>query len=371
MGERTADAVVVGAGIAGACVALELARAGLHVTVLERSVPGAEASSAAAGILSPSMEAREGGIALELGKRSAALHATWAETLRERHGIDVGHRRCGVLLASFGAAETQGAAELLARVVDAGIEARAMSGDEARRLEPSLAGDVQSALVFDEDAQVDPRALLRALLIAAEAAGVRFVSGAYVDGVVVEQGRVRGVRTTREQLATNRVVVAAGSWTSLVAGLGLRSDAVRPVRGQMLATEWRPPIFRRIVFSGQGYVVARPDGRVICGSTMEEAGFRRDVTLGGLEQIARTARRIAPLLEHAPVLDSWSNFRPATPDGLPLIGRTAVDGLLLATGHFRNGILLAPITATLIRELIESDSTSLDIRTLSPLRFAG
>src|SRR5690606_29535403 len=204
-----------------------------------------------------------------------------------------------------------------------------------------------------DEAQVEPPRLLRALAIAAERAGARFRTGATARRVVVERGRVVGVDLGGEIVEADRVVVAAGSWTSLLPGLALGEDVIFPVRGQIAHCETRAPLLRRIVFGAGGYVVPRPDGRALVGATAERVGFRREVTLAGLERMASIARGIAPALLEAPFVEARVSFRPATPDGLPLVGRTAAPGLLVSSGHYRNGILLAPLSGELVADLLE------------------
>ncbi|MEM1417680.1 MAG: FAD-dependent oxidoreductase, partial [Myxococcota bacterium] len=191
--------------------------------------------------------------------------------------------------------------------------------------------------------------------------------------VGVEAGRCRGVRLGAERLDAAHVVVAAGSWTSLVPGLGLDAARVHPVRGQVLLTETRPPLFRCLVFGAHGYVCTRPDGRVLCGSTEERVGFRREVTLGGVRSIVDLATRLAPRLAEAPLRDQWSSFRPGTADGLPLVGGAGPEGLWLASGHFRNGILLSAVTAELVAAQLGgtlTDELAALAAPLDPRRFA-
>jgi len=367
-----ADVLIVGGGVMGCTAALRLRDLGASVTVLERSVPGAEASSAAGGILGPGIEARGSGPALRLGVESRGLHGELAARLRYEHGVDVGYRPCGLLASAFDDAE---AADLRARAAGlgpAGVAAEVVDGDEARRLEPALSPDAVAGLVLPDEAQLEPPSLLRALALAAERAGARFRTGAVVRRVVVEGDRARGVVVgDGETVIADRVLVAAGSWTTLVPGLGLPPGTITPVRGQMLATTSRPPVFRRVVYGAGGYLVTRPDGRVLCGSTMERVGFRKEVTLGGLARILGIATRLAPVLAEAPVVDHWASFRPGTPDELPLVGPAGPDGLWLASGHFRNGILLAPVTARILGDLFVGRDPGADAAALDPRRFVG
>jgi glycine oxidase len=366
-----ADVAVIGGGIMGSAVALRLAQRGVAVTVIERGIPGAEASSAAAGILGPQMEADGPGPLLELGLQSRALYTGLAAELRELTGIDVGYDRSGVLAVAF---DDAGEAALQGRrawQVARGLKVTALTGEAAHGLEPALGPTVRAALEFPEDAQVVARELTRAFSQAAAVAGARFVTGRYVRRVRIEAGRATGVELDGETLPAGVVVVAAGSWSGLVEGAGISPAVVRPARGQLVAIETRPPLFRHVVSAPGGYLVPRRDGTVVAGSTVEMAGFHKQVTVGGLAAILTLARTLIPSLADAPVTGSWSNFRPFTEDHLPVLGTTPVEGLVLATGHYRNGILLAPITAQIIADLIATGRSPIDLKPFSVQRFGA
>ncbi len=364
------DVAIIGGGIMGSAVALRLAQRGIGVTVIERGIPGAEASSAAAGILGPQMEAEGPGPLLELGLKSRALYPALAAELRELTGIDVGYDRSGVLMVAF---DEAGEAALSARrawQLGRGLRVESLSGEAARVREPALAPTVRAALAFNDDAQVVARELARAFSQAAAGAGARFLTGRYVRRVLIDNGAVTGVELDGDVLTAGVVVVAAGSWSGLVEGAGVPVAVVRPARGQLVSIETRPPLFRHVVSAPGGYLVPRRDGTVLAGSTVEMAGFRKEVTVGGLATILTLARTVIPALGDAPVTGSWSNFRPFTEDHLPVLGATGVRGLVLATGHFRNGILLAPITAQAIAELIATGKAPIDLAPFAIDRFA-
>jgi glycine oxidase len=363
------DVLVIGAGVMGCAAAYSLGKRGARPLVLERAVPGAEASSVAAGILGPSLEAEEDGPALCISRRALALHAALAEELRERTGIDVGYRQSGALMLAKSEAELAALEAKRAFLARAGLSAELVGGDAARDLEPGLTPELVGALALPEEAQLEPPRFLRALAIAAEQVGARFRTGATVRRVVVEDGRVVGADLGGEVLEAARVIVAAGSWTSLLPGLELGEDVIFPVRGQIAHCETRAPLLRRIVFGAGGYVVPRPDGRALVGATAERVGFRREVTLGGLERIAGIARGIAPGLAEAPFVEARVSFRPATPDGLPLVGRTSVEGLFVTSGHYRSGILLAPLSGELIADLVEGRAGGEASASFDPARF--
>ena len=366
-----ADVVVIGGGLMGCCVAYRLAKEGTRVLVLERSIPGAEASSAAAGILGPAVESFDNALALQLGRQSRELHAVLSDELDEQFGIDVGFRRCGVIKVAFSEEELAELDEQASSLQVQGVRCERWSPEELLHQEPRSNPDAKGALNIPEDAQVEPKKLLSAVALGAEREGVTFRTGSTVKAVDVKDGRVRGVKLAEEVIEAEQVVAAAGSWTTLIPGLPFDAETIFPVRGQMIATQTRPPVFRRVVFGADGYVVTRPDGRVLCGSTMERVGFERGITFGGMTDVIRKATRIAPGLRSASIVDHWSSFRPGTPDGLPLVGETTIQGLLVASGHYRNGILLAPLTAELIADAISGKPQSREAQALSPRRFEG
>jgi glycine oxidase len=366
---NTTDVAIIGGGIMGSAVAFRLAQRGVGVTVVERGIPGAEASSAAAGILGPQMEAEGPGPLLELGLASRALYPSLAAELRDATGIDVGYDRSGVLSAALDEAGEDELRQRRAWQQGRNLAVVWLSGDEVRAREPALGPGIRAALEFPEDAQVNARELARAFSQAAAGAGARFVTGRYVRRVVIERGEARGLELDGEMLSADTVVVAAGSWSGLVEGGGVPATVVRPARGQLVSIETRPPLFRHVVAVRGGYLVPRRDGTVLAGSTVEMAGFRKQVTVGGLAAILTLARTLVPALADAPVTGTWSNFRPYTEDHLPVLGTTPVRGLMLATGHFRNGILLAPITAQAIAELVATGRSGIDLAPFSVTRF--
>lgn len=351
--------LIIGGGVMGCATALELANRGVKdIVVLERAVVGAEASSAAAGMLAAQIESRNGDERARF-VRAREAYASWALALRDASGIDIAHRRSGVLSLARSAADL----ERLERDVDAqrasGLRAELVDGARARAIEPEICEGLAGAAYYADEAQVDPPQLLRALVVAATRAGVVMRAGATVSTLLSEGGRCVGVSLgAREIIRADAVVLAAGSWSSLVPGLPEDLPPVRPVRGQLVLLEERPPRTSTILVEGHGYVVPRGDGRVICGSTMEDVGHRREITAAGVQGILAAAIAIAPRLGEAELVRSWCNFRPsvASDAGTPLIGASSLAGLFLATGHHRNGILLAKTTAEDVADAILAEA---------------
>jgi glycine oxidase len=358
--KHAADVLLIGGGVMGCASALALASAGVSVVVLERSVPGAEASSAAAGILGAQAEAHEPGPFFELARSSLDRYPAWAEELARVTGIDIGYRRCGTLRVAGNEAARAEIEREIAWQRRAGLPLEWLDGAALSRLEPEIA-EGNAGVHFPEDGRVDPPLLLRALHIAARSAGARFQSGAYVRTIEVDGGAVRGVALEDgSRQSCEHVVLAAGSWSTLVGGTPLAAGAVRPARGQIVELETQAPPLGRVVFGPRCYLVPRDDGRVLVGSTLEFVGYRREVTARAVRDLLDAAIELVPSLADAVMGRMWSSFRPYT-GGLPFLGPTEVRGLVLATGHHRNGILLAPITADIVRATVCGGAMPVDL----------
>jgi glycine oxidase len=364
------DVVVIGAGVQGSSVALRLAQAGRRVVVLERAVPGAEASSAAGGILSPGVEAAEPGPFYTLCRASLARYPAFAREVESLSGVALSYRTLGTLEIALDDDHAKILAARAEKILRHGLPVEVLDGAAVHRLEPGVSPEARGALFFADEATLDPRLLARALYVAASRAGASFVTG-QVRRIVTEGGRAAGVEHESGRIEAEAVVLAAGSWSMQVEGNGLPPGSVRPVRGQIAVLDTRPPLLARAIFSGHGYVVPRPDGRILVGSTMEEVGFEKAVTAAGLRHVLDVAMGIAPALGRAPVVETWSNFRPASPDGEPILGPGTVPGLHYATGHTRNGILLTPVTADAIAATVLGRPPPVDLAPFSPARLAA
>ena len=354
------DAVIVGAGVIGLACAWRAARRGLDVVVVERDRPGAGASNVAAGMLAPVGEATWGeDRLLDLALASHRLWPEFASELAAAAGSDVGYLTPGsvhVALDRDEHAELRRRFELMRSLE---LDAAWFGPSECRRLEPGLAPVVTGGVHAPHEAAADPRALTRALALAFERAGGRIVLGE-VTAAIRDGARLTGVRTSEgEELRGGRIVLAAGAWS---AAKWLPEEArppIRPVKGQILtlvgpASE---PVCERIVVTERVYVVPRGDGRLIVGATVEERGFDTRVTAGGVNELLREAYRVLPEIAELELAEAIAGLRPGTPDNVPLLGEGGIDGLVLATGHFRNGILLAPITAERIADLLAGERT--------------
>jgi glycine oxidase len=370
----SAEAVVIGGGVIGLAVARAMARRGIErVMVIERARLGAEASFAAGGMLAAQAEADCADAFLELACASRDLYPAFAEALREETGIDIELERTGTLYVAFNEEDEAAIEHRYRWQRGAGLPVERLSAGEALALEPCISRDVRCALRFPLDAQVENRRLVTALAVAAREYGVRLITGTHVESIQIERGEVKGVETSRGRVQSPLVIVAGGAWASSVALSDSRVPPVRiePVRGQMLCFEALQRPFRHVVYSPRAYLVPRLDGRLLAGSTTEHEGFDKRVTGRGVKTITTHALEIAPLVGDLPLIDMWAGLRPRSLDELPVIGACRdVRGLLYATGHYRNGILLAPVTAELIAEQLTSGVTPALLRAFTPDRFS-
>lgn len=367
---ETFDVAIAGAGLIGASIGFELARTGLRVAIFDREQPGEGASWAAAGILSPAPESSATISMVPLGRASLALYPEFAAAIQESSGQDAGYRAKGTLEALFSGDAQAKLNTIVALHHGLGLRAEPLSADDARKLEPALSGDLEAAVLRPDEACVDNRALTRGVLIAAAQAGVEFFTGRSVQAIRQGAGRCSGLIVDGEKIEALWTVIAAGCHSAEIEGAA-NYARVRPAKGQMISLRARDASIERVLWSEHVYLVPRNDGRIVAGATVEYVGFDKQVTAGGLQKILEGAIEIAPALVDAKIEETWAGLRPDSPDHLPIIGPAGLDGLLIATGHFRSGILLAPITARLIREWITMQTVSAaDWTRFSPMRFA-
>jgi glycine oxidase len=366
------DLVVVGAGIIGCACARSIADAGLNVVVVDPGPPGRGASSAAAGLLAPQYEESGGADPFfDLCDRSRATYPDFAGALREETGLDVELRREGMLVLALTDDDEEELERRLAWQRDAGLAAERVDADTLRTMEPLVTPEARWGLYLPNDIQVDNVRVCQALTRSLKERGVEIRVGDPVAALEVHGDRVTGVRlASGERLRAGRTVVAAGAWSAQIGGLP-RPLPVRPIRGQMVELQSRGPGPNRILASRAGrYIVPRLDGRLLAGSTVEEAGFDASPSADGLLGILQAVQRIAPELRGARLGPTWAGLRPGTPDGHPILGpEPEMPGLIYATGHFRNGILLAPITALVVAELATDTKPRLDLSPFRPDRF--
>lgn len=365
---KTFEAVIAGGGLIGGAIALELALAGVRVALFEQGEPGREASWAGAGILSPAPESPSTIPLVPLGKASMAFYPDFVARVEEISGQDVGFRLKGTVEALF---SRDAARELSTHVAlhhGWGLKAEALSAEDARELEPALSPELEAAVLRPDEASVDNRALTHAVLEAARKSGAEIFVHQKVQGIWRDKERCAGLLLANEKVSAKWTIIAAGSFSASIDGVGTYAP-VRPAKGQMISLRPQGTKIDRVLWSDKIYLVPRNDGRILAGATVEYIGFDKQVTAGGLEKILIGAIELAPELAAASVEETWAGLRPDSPDHLPILGPADIEGLLLATGHFRSGILLTPITARLVREWVTEQRVSVDWDRFSPLRF--
>jgi glycine oxidase len=375
-GERALDAIIVGGGTIGLACAWRAARRGLRVRVLERDAPGAGATHVAAGMLAPVGEANWGEDALvRIALASARDWPGFAAELERESGLPSGYESRGALHVALDrdeAEELRRRYELMASL-DLGVEWLRPSG--CRDLEPGLSPSVAAGVHLPGEAAVDPRLLVPALVAALEECGGEILVESEVVEALFEGERLAGVVTAdgREHRA-DRVVLASGAWSGASAWLPAPArPPVRPVKGQLLVLRGNAEqtVSERVVSTERVYLVPRPDGRLIVGATVEERGFDLQVTAGGVHELLREAYRTLPDVAELELVETLAGLRPGTPDNVPLIGPGTVDGLLVATGHFRNGILLTPGTAEIIAATLAGEQPPPEAQLAHPGRFGA
>jgi glycine oxidase len=350
---KTWDVIVVGGGIIGLSLSIALHKRGLRVLVVERGEPGREASHAAAGMLADCI--LETPTALQaLATASARMYPEFVHELQDESGMKVDLRDNGTIL-------------LGAEHISEQFRVEDPLPAPLAELEPALA-DTNSPATYLKERSVDPRALIGAALKAVKHRGVDISSGTAVTDVMLWEGRVSGVLTDRTHYTAPFVVNCAGAWAG---SFSTYRFPVRPVKGQMLAVACvRHDVVRHVIRAPEVYVVPRSDGRVVIGSTLEEAGYDKRTDADTIQRMHQAAICLVPALEQARILETWAGLRPGTPDDLPILGATSTPGYFVATGHFRDGILLAPVTAHIMAQVIAGTKADYDISAFSPLRFS-
>jgi glycine oxidase len=372
---RITDVIIVGGGVIGLGIARSLARRGVtDVTVVERATLGSEASSAAGGMLAPQAEADAADSFFQLACSSRDMYPSFALALIEESGIDIELDRTGTLYVAFSEHDQEEIERRYHWQTEAGLAVELLSGDEVRRLEPAISPSARAALRFPLDTQVDNRKLVAALAGSVDHSGVKVLERVAAESILLENDTVQGVETSLGRISAPIVVLANGAWVGFLLPPHKRLPDVRiePVRGQMLCYEATPRIVRHVVYSPRGYVIPRLDGRLLAGATTEHTGFEKRVTAEGVKTVAANAIEIAPVIGSLPLRESWSGLRPRAADDLPVLGECAeAKGLYLAAGHYRNGILLTPVTGELIAAQILSGTAPPVLAAFSPDRFQG
>ncbi len=365
---NTFDAVVAGGGLIGASIALELAEAGLKVGLFDAREPGREASWASGGMISPAPENADMIPFVPMSLASVALYPEFIRRVEDLTGVNVGYRKNGALDVLLSGNVEEELSTVIALQHGVGLKAQALSAEQARAMEPALTNDIQAAIFREDEASLDTRRFTEATLKAAAQRGVQVVAGNGAKALWMSGKRCRGLILENGQVEANWTVIAAGCFSARIEGVAPYAPVI-PAKGQMIALRCESVDLKRILWLEHKYLVPRNDGRIIAGSTIERTGFDHHVTAGGVKLILQEVMKMVPALEQARIEETWAGLRPDSPDHLPIVGPTDLQGLLIATGHFRSGILLAPVTARLIREWVSTQKVSVDWDRLSPMRF--
>lgn len=363
------EVAIVGGGVIGLAAAWALTRAGARVELFERGALAGEATAASAGILAPLAESVTPGPFVELALAGLHSFPEEIEALKDDSGLDPEYRRCGVLRLGLDAAAAESLRSAAAWQANAKLDLRWLEPRQIASLEPGLT-PCEGGLLSPNEGHIHPARLAAALAAAAAHRGAVLHEHAAAPLPWIEGGRLRGLLVDGEQRGYDRVLLAAGAWSGAWAETAGVTVPVRPIKGQMLLLRAIPPPVRHVVFAGHGYLVPRADGTVYVGATQEEAGFDRRVTAEGIHELAGVAAALAPTLRDAEFIEAGAGLRPGSADGLPVLGPApGHDNLLLAAGHFRNGILMSLITARIIAALATGNEPPLDLTPFSAGRF--
>lgn len=303
-----------------------------------------------------------------LGKTSMMLYPAFIESVEDISGLSAGYRSKGTLNGILSAHAREELSTVVVLHRGLGLTAEPLSPGEARELEPALSEELEAGVLRPDEASVDNRALTNAVEEAARRKGVHVFADTSVEAIWSEGSRCLGLRAGGENIPAGQTVIAAGCFSAMIAGVSQYAP-VRPAKGQMISLRCETVKIERVLWSDDIYLVPRNDGRILAGATVEYAGFDKTVTAGGVQRLLAAAIDLVPGLAAARIEETWAGLRPDTPDHLPILGPVDLEGLLFATGHFRSGVLLAPVTAKLIREWVTNKSLAADLGRFSPMRF--
>ncbi len=353
--------LIIGGGVIGLSLARQLHKKGFtEVTILEKGLIGQEASKAAAGMLAPQAETNQADTFFDFCRQSRDLYPNLAEELSDETGVDIELDRSGTLYVAFNENDVDEIRKRYEWQAKAGLKVEHLTARETHKLEPFISPDSLESLFFPNDWQVENRQLLKALQKYAELNGVKIIEQTEVKSLVTTSGKIKGVATNKDKkYFADIVILATGAWTSLIKADGLQLPQVKPIRGQMISFHTAERLFTRVIYSPRGYIVPRKLGRIIAGATVEDVGFENKTTASGTEFVRQNAIEISPGIASLPIDEKWSGLRPLAENGLPFIGEIpAAENLYIAAAHYRNGILLAPLTAKVLSKKIADGKES-------------
>jgi glycine oxidase len=370
-GDKFSDVLIIGGGVIGLAIAREIRRRGIaKITILERGKIGQESSFAAAGMLAPNAETEKKDDFSEFCAESLSLYPDFAGEIHAETGVDIELDRNGTLYLAFTEKDVREISRRYEWQKRAGLRVEHLSARETLQAEPFVTPDVRESLFFPNDWQVENRRLLQGLRKYAELNQIEIVENAEIVNLLIENNRIIGAETVDEKFFAATVVLATGAWTALIKSENVVLPDVKPIRGQMISYQTAKRLFNKVIYSPRGYIVPRADGRILIGATVEDVGFDKSVTDAGTNFLRETSLEISPSLGNLEIHEKWAGLRPAAADGLPILGAfSEVENLFIATAHYRNGILLAPLTAKIIAEKIVENKNSDYLKIFSPQRF--
>jgi glycine oxidase len=368
---QISDVLIIGGGVIGLALARELYKKGLRrITLLDRGKIGKEASFAAAGMLAPQAESDAPDKFLRFCSESNRLYPQFAEELFDETGVDIELDSSGTLYLAFTDEDAGDIRRRFEWQKNARLNVEHLTALETRKAEPFVSPDVLESLFFPNDRQVENRKLLYALQKFAEINGIEIRENTEVGNLLTENGKTIIAETVDEKFAAEKVVLTTGAWTSLIKTDEFILPQIKPIRGQMISFSSVKRMFSKVIYSPRGYLVPRADGRILAGATVEDAGFDKSVSAEGIAFLRDHALEIAPSLVNLEIRESWANLRPFAADGLPVLGAlTTSENLFIATAHYRNGILLAPLTAKIMADKIAENKDSDHLGSFGPHRF--
>ena len=361
------DVIVVGGGVIGLSIAHAVAAEGKSVLVLDPGQSADASSWAAAGMLAPQSEADRNDALFQLCAASLRIYGDWAQQLQEESGVDPEYQEPGLIYVATSEDSLDALKRRMRWQSNAGFESELLTPDEVRRMEPHLSLPVVGGVHMPGEHQVTPRRLMEALRGACQYRNVELRNGVRVRGILRQNGRIDGVETDTESILAGTVVIASGARSSEIAGLSPRLPVV-PRKGQILSLITPSPMFQRLIRWEHAYLVQRRCGELVVGATNEDCGFDRSLTPKGIGGLLAQVQQLSSCTAGFAIKEMWTGLRPSTPDGLPALG-PAGDGLIYATGHYRNGILLAPITASIVASLVTGRQVPLPLEPYSARRF--
>lgn len=369
----SSEILIIGGGVIGLSLARAFRKSGAgKITILERESVGGEASFAAAGMLAPQAETDKTDVFFDFCNESNKLYPAFSEELSAETGVDIELDRTGTLYLAFTDADAEEIRRRYEWQRGVGLQIEVLTAETIRKNEPFVSPDVREGLFFPNDRQVENRKLLAALRKFAELYEIGIRENTPVANLLVENGKCVGAETSGEKFYADATVLATGAWTSLVklGGADLPAPKISPVRGQMIAFQTVKRFFSHVIYTPRGYIVPRLDGRILVGATIEDAGFDKSVTAEGTDFLLERALEISPSLGNLQIAEKWAGLRPFAADGLPVLGGFAqTENIFIATAHYRNGILLAPITAETLADKILKNVESPYLQAFSPRRF--